>query len=306
MENLFNFLNNFRENSTQFERDLDRQANSFLNELGQRTSQGIDIATMPYRTIGAQAGNALNNAGQAISNSFANAGKNQYVQDAGKIMNDFSNAVNSAFGIQKQPNQPNQQANNQVANTANTLASATGTNTAQQKQNTALPSATSGTYYQRDAGIDMFVSALRTAMNPLRGITGETPLDVVADMVSDTLYNSIGKKIQTPTDSNTDSNTQKNEPVATLDGSGVTMASQTNTNNGTDTSDEVIAYTYQPGDTFGEVIKKLGLATGNGLWGTNGDVNYYTQQLVDQGIWSDNIPKNIPIGTTIKLKRRKI
>lgn len=67
---------------------------------------------------------------------------------------------------------------------------------------------------------------------------------------------------------------------------------------------ETIEYTYKSGDTFGQVIKDLGLESGNGLWGDNGDVNYYTQQLIDQGIWDDGIAKNIPIGTTIKLKRR--
>lgn len=69
-------------------------------------------------------------------------------------------------------------------------------------------------------------------------------------------------------------------------------------------ADDVVEYTYKPGDTFGQVILDLGLNTDNGLWGDNGDVNYYTQQLVDQGIWEDNQPHNIPIGTKIKLYRR--
>lgn len=58
-------------------------------------------------------------------------------------------------------------------------------------------------------------------------------------------------------------------------------------------------YTYKPGDTFGQVIKDIGLESGNGLWGDNGDVAYYTQQLHDQGIYG-----NIPIGTTIMLRHR--
>lgn len=69
---------------------------------------------------------------------------------------------------------------------------------------------------------------------------------------------------------------------------------------------ETIEYTYKDGDTFGQVIKDLGLESGNGLWGDNGDVNYYTQQLIDQGIWSDGVARNIPIGTTIRLKRRPL
>ncbi len=67
-------------------------------------------------------------------------------------------------------------------------------------------------------------------------------------------------------------------------------------------SDEIVEYTYKPGDTFGQVIKDLGLNTDAGLWGSNGDVNYYTQQLVEQGAL--NSRGNVPIGTVIKLKRR--
>ena len=60
-----------------------------------------------------------------------------------------------------------------------------------------------------------------------------------------------------------------------------------------------VEYTYQKGDTFGMVIVRLGLATEHGLWGEDGDVAYYDQQLHEQGIYG-----NIPIGTTIKLKKR--
>lgn len=51
---------------------------------------------------------------------------------------------------------------------------------------------------------------------------------------------------------------------------------------------------------FGQKLVDLGLATENGLWGENGDVAYYTKQLNDQGIYG-----NLPIGKTIRLKRRK-
>lgn len=64
-------------------------------------------------------------------------------------------------------------------------------------------------------------------------------------------------------------------------------------------ADEV-SYVYQKGDTFGEVILKLGLATSHGLWGEDGDVEFYTKQLNAAGIFG-----NIPVGTTIKLTRRK-
>lgn len=68
--------------------------------------------------------------------------------------------------------------------------------------------------------------------------------------------------------------------------------------------DNVVEYTYKPGDTFGQVIKDLGLNTDAGLWGANGDVEYYTQQLDQQNIWPAGVRQNIPVGTVIKLKRR--
>lgn len=63
--------------------------------------------------------------------------------------------------------------------------------------------------------------------------------------------------------------------------------------------DGTVSYTYKKGDTFGQVILDLGLGTSHGLWGADGDVAYYTEQLHQQGIYG-----NIPIGTTIKLKPR--
>lgn len=60
-----------------------------------------------------------------------------------------------------------------------------------------------------------------------------------------------------------------------------------------------VKYTYKAGDTFGQVIVNLGLKTSHGLWGPDGDVAYYTEQLHQQGIYG-----NIPIGTTIVLTPR--
>lgn len=67
---------------------------------------------------------------------------------------------------------------------------------------------------------------------------------------------------------------------------------------------EVVEYTYKPGDTFGQVILDLGLNTDKGLWGADGDVAYYNEQLKNQGIWPNGQQGNIPVGTTIKLQRR--
>ena len=63
---------------------------------------------------------------------------------------------------------------------------------------------------------------------------------------------------------------------------------------------KTVKYTYKKGDTFGQVILDLGLNTSHGLWGADGDVAYYTEQLHKQGIYG-----NIPIGTTITLTPRK-
>lgn len=67
-----------------------------------------------------------------------------------------------------------------------------------------------------------------------------------------------------------------------------------------DSSDEYVEYTYKPGDTFGQVILDLGINTNKGLWGSDGDVAFYTKQLRQQGI-----PGMVPIGTKIRLKKRK-
>ena len=57
-----------------------------------------------------------------------------------------------------------------------------------------------------------------------------------------------------------------------------------------------VSYTYKSGDTFGQVILNLGLNTGHGLWGDDGDVAYYAKQL--------GISGNIPVGTTLTFTRR--
>ena len=78
-----------------------------------------------------------------------------------------------------------------------------------------------------------------------------------------------------------------------------TTASTTTNDSTEDDEGEVIAYTYKKGDTFGQVLKDLGLKTYRGLWGKDGDVAYYTKQLRAQGI-----PGMVPIGKTIYLKKR--
>lgn len=54
---------------------------------------------------------------------------------------------------------------------------------------------------------------------------------------------------------------------------------------------------------FGQKILDLGLATDKGLWGADGDVQFYTKQLYEQGALDKN--GNLKIGVPIKLRRRK-
>lgn len=67
--------------------------------------------------------------------------------------------------------------------------------------------------------------------------------------------------------------------------------------------DDFVTFYYVPGDTFGQKILDLGIATDNGLWGDNGDVNYYTKQLIDGGYLDAR--GNVKLGVPIKLKKRK-
>lgn len=64
-----------------------------------------------------------------------------------------------------------------------------------------------------------------------------------------------------------------------------------------------VKYVYKQGDTFGQVICDLGLKTSHGLWGPDGDVAYYTQQLIDQGALDKN--GNVIVGREIVLTPRK-
>lgn len=69
---------------------------------------------------------------------------------------------------------------------------------------------------------------------------------------------------------------------------------------------DYVTYTYKPGDTFGNILLKTGLATDKGLWGSDGDVAYYNKQLVDTKLNPALGGKlsNIPVGTKIKLLKR--
>lgn len=97
------------------------------------------------------------------------------------------------------------------------------------------------------------------------------------------------------------------QKMASSSDSGSSSSSSSNPT-GSSFSDNVsegdyVSFTYKPGDTFGQKIVDLGLNTENGLWGADGDVNFYTRQLIEQGALDAN--GNLKLGQTFKLRRRK-
>ena len=64
---------------------------------------------------------------------------------------------------------------------------------------------------------------------------------------------------------------------------------------------DTVSYSYVPGDSFGRVLIKLGLDEGN-LWGENGTVRYYTNQLVEQNVLDRR--GNVLLYTPFTLRRR--
>lgn len=94
----------------------------------------------------------------------------------------------------------------------------------------------------------------------------------------------------------------KNRNILKRDGVTGELLDKNNAKTVEDDSD-VVTYTYKPGDTFGQVLLDLGLSDGRSLWGSGGDVEFYTQQLAEQGMLDQN--GNVKIGVPFKLRRRK-
>lgn len=117
--------------------------------------------------------------------------------------------------------------------------------------------------------------------------------------------NNQGAETPTTTDTNTTVKDDAEKKPDFFETSGITKKiPEDEEKKETATTADTVEYTYKPGDTFGQVVKNLGLESGSGLWGDNGDVAYYTQQLMEQGALNDR--GNIPIGTTIRLTRRPV
>lgn len=72
------------------------------------------------------------------------------------------------------------------------------------------------------------------------------------------------------------------------------------------TPEPTTGYIYKKGDTFGQVLIDLGLSDGSDLWGGDGKVELYNEQLYKQGIlnyYDGKYWNNIPIGTELNLER---
>ena len=104
---------------------------------------------------------------------------------------------------------------------------------------------------------------------------------------------------------NADKYLANRDKVSTGTGGG----SQSNTTDGSsDTTSEEVTFTLPRANDpsyrgLGQKIVDLGLATNKGLWGSDGDVQFYTKQLYEQGAVDKN--GNLKIGVPIKLRRRR-
>lgn len=63
---------------------------------------------------------------------------------------------------------------------------------------------------------------------------------------------------------------------------------------------KAITYTYKKGDYFSKVLIDLGLDEGN-LWGENGTVKKYTEELIEQNMLENGTTGNVKIGVEFKL-----
>lgn len=307
--NFTNFINSLGTKAQQVESNANKAVNQAVqsagNQVGNAANQAWTTITSPFRYIGNQWGNAANQAVQGTGQVINDINQNIATPVAQK-MQEAGTAVNNAVGL------GNQTANTQNANwpvspTLESLIRLFGepmsydaakgiANSTKATANTGTKQTSTTKTYYTDPGIDSFVNIIRFAMNPLHGITGDTPTDVLVDYAKSSLYNTFGKEVP-------EEELKKAETTKTSNNTTETKTETETTTPTSETTTDTVTYTYKPGDTFGQVIKDLGLETSNGLWGAGGDVEYYTRQLVNQGALDRN--GNIPIGTTIRLTRRK-
>lgn len=122
--------------------------------------------------------------------------------------------------------------------------------------------------------------------------------DEAQSLVNDTIDQYYSLKNKTVSETNSD-----NQEVAAKNPDAEAAAAgsiEGNSNENNSDEDEYVEFTVKPGDTFGQMLVDAGLVTDNGLWGPNGDVAYYSQQLNDQNGMNLIYP-----GQVIRFKKRK-
>lgn len=302
MQDFINFLTNLRNNQREVGQKVNKAANDATNYVVTNAAnawdQGVNAMTAPFKAIGNEFGNAVNAVGQSMGQAW-NQYQNDVATPVANWMANTANDVNRFFGIGN--NVQRQATPTATVNTAPAASvDGSGVATANQATPQTQAQATMGKTYQRDPAIDAFVDIFRTIMNPsmFMAFAPDTSkssiLQTPVNLLQDSLYSLFGKEAPA---AKTDSTKDATETKAT------TTETAAKTATPTETESDAVTYTYKPGDTFGQVLLDLGLNTGNGLWGSGGDVEYYTRQLVNQGALDRN--GNIPIGTTIRLTRRK-
>lgn len=152
---------------------------------------------------------------------------------------------------------------------------------------------------QNDAVSELFDKNGTINTDPLAGKKAANKSDNTDD------YSALVKIAQnngyTPSDAEVDTLLQniKNRNITT----NANIDTPLSTEPKTEDEGEVIEYTYKPGDTFGQVLLNLGLSDGSNLWGSGGDVEFYTQQLRNQNMLDSR--GNVKLGIPFKLRRRK-
>ena len=157
------------------------------------------------------------------------------------------------------------------------------------------------------AAISPWASGLSaTGLGLLGGAGGALAGSGLAGLNIDALKGFKGAVDSRGTDSSSEGTEQSDTQDESSEGSSEGSSNETPSNSpfGDDVSEgDFVYFSYVPGDTFGQKILDLGLNTENGLWGQDGDVNFYTRQLIEQGALDEN--GNVKLGQTYKLRRRK-
>ena len=142
--------------------------------------------------------------------------------------------------------------------------------------------------------------------------TYEEAVKLAGDDIFDILDNSekalsrlSSKKKSTGTGTDTDNKSESLSPIEAAGKVGQAANDAANSLvNGGDTVTFTLPRANDPNYRgFGAKLQELGLTTDKGLWGSGGDVEFYTKQLYDQGALDSR--GNLKIGVPITLRRRR-